>query len=76
MVYRFDQFEADDRGFRLLDARMRVQVEPKVLRLLVYSSIYLNCAHSPSLAGWRRSHGQTSTEKRRQCPIFLPDPIM
>jgi hypothetical protein len=47
------------------DAEMRMHVEPKVLRLLVYSSIYMNCAYSASLAVWRRSHGQISTEKRR-----------
>jgi hypothetical protein len=64
MIYRFDQFEADDREFRRPDAEMRMHVEPKVLRLLVYSSIYMNCAYSASLAVWRRSHGQISTEKR------------
>jgi DNA-binding winged helix-turn-helix (wHTH) protein len=36
MVYRFDQFEVDDREFRLSEAGTAVPVEPKVLRLLVY----------------------------------------
>src|ERR1700722_2717469 len=36
MVYRFDQFEVDDREFRLAEDGTQVQVEPKVLRLLVY----------------------------------------
>ncbi len=36
MVYRFDQFEVDDREFRLSEEGTPVQVEPKVLRLLVY----------------------------------------
>jgi DNA-binding winged helix-turn-helix (wHTH) protein len=36
MVYRFDQFEVDDREFRLSQEGVPVQVEPKVLRLLVY----------------------------------------
>src|ERR1700722_3212616 len=36
MVYRFDQFEVDDREFRLTDDGTPVQLEPKVLRLLVY----------------------------------------
>ena len=36
MVYRFDQFEVDDREFRLSENGTAVQVEPKVLRLLVY----------------------------------------
>src|SRR5580692_2217834 len=36
MVYRFDQFEVDDREFRLSQYGAPVQVEPKVLRLLVY----------------------------------------
>src|SRR5580704_17579683 len=36
MVYRFDQFEVDDREFRLCEDGTPVQVEPKVLRLLVY----------------------------------------
>jgi DNA-binding winged helix-turn-helix (wHTH) protein/Tol biopolymer transport system component len=36
MVYRFDQFEVDDREFRLSEGGTPVQVEPKVLRLLVY----------------------------------------
>ena len=36
MVYRFDQFEVDDREFRLSEDGAPVQVEPKVLRLLVY----------------------------------------
>ena len=35
MVYRFDEFEVDDREFRLSDAGAPVQVEPKVLRLLL-----------------------------------------
>jgi hypothetical protein len=59
-----DQFEADDREFRRPDAEMRMHVEPKVLRLLVYSSIYMNCAYSALLAVWRRSHGHISTHKR------------
>src|ERR1700733_16211805 len=36
MVYRFDEFEVDDREFRLSEDGTPVQVEPKVLRLLVY----------------------------------------
>src|SRR5450755_1998393 len=36
MVYRFDQFEVDDREFRLSEDGTPVQVEPKALRLLVY----------------------------------------
>lgn len=36
MVYQFDPFEVDDREFRLSDAGTPVQLEPKVLRLLVY----------------------------------------
>jgi DNA-binding winged helix-turn-helix (wHTH) protein/tetratricopeptide (TPR) repeat protein len=36
VVYRFDQFEVDDREFRLTEGGAPVQVEPKVLRLLVY----------------------------------------
>ena len=36
MVYRFDQFEVDDREFRLGEDGTPVQIEPKVLRLLVY----------------------------------------
>jgi eukaryotic-like serine/threonine-protein kinase len=36
MIYRFDQFEVDDREFRLSEDGTPVQVEPKVLRLLVY----------------------------------------
>jgi DNA-binding winged helix-turn-helix (wHTH) protein/uncharacterized protein HemY len=36
MVYRFDQFEVDDREFRLSEDGTPVQLEPKVLRLLVY----------------------------------------
>ena len=36
MVYKFDQFEVDDREFRLTDDGMPVQLEPKALRLLVY----------------------------------------
>src|ERR1700728_3024330 len=36
MVYRFDQFEVDDREFRLTEDGTPVQLEPKVLRLLVY----------------------------------------
>jgi hypothetical protein len=58
------------------DAEMRMHVEPKVLRLLVYSSIYMNCAYSASLAVWRRSHGQISTEKRilRQVRIASAKP--
>ena len=36
MVYRFGQFEVDDREFRLCENETPVQVEPKVLRLLLY----------------------------------------
>src|SRR5579863_4848205 len=36
MVYRFDQFEVDDREFRLSEDGTPVQLEPKVLRLLIY----------------------------------------
>jgi eukaryotic-like serine/threonine-protein kinase len=36
MIYQFDQFEVDDREFRLSDAGTPVQLEPKALRLLVY----------------------------------------
>ncbi len=36
MVYRFGRFEVDDREFRLSEDGTPVQVEPKVLRLLVY----------------------------------------
>jgi eukaryotic-like serine/threonine-protein kinase len=36
MVYRFDQFEVDDREFRLIEDGTPVQLEPKALRLLVY----------------------------------------
>src|ERR1700749_1172452 len=36
MVYRFDQFEVDDREFRLTEDGEPVQVEPKVLRLLIF----------------------------------------
>jgi eukaryotic-like serine/threonine-protein kinase len=36
MVYRFDRFEVDDRELRLSEDGEPVQVEPKVLRLLVY----------------------------------------
>ena len=36
MIYRFDQFEVDDREFRLTEAGTPVPLEPKVLRLLVY----------------------------------------
>lgn len=36
MVYRFDQFEVDDSEFRLSVDGTPVQLEPKVLRLLVY----------------------------------------
>ena len=36
MVYRFGQFEVDDREFRLSENETPVQVEPKVLRLLIY----------------------------------------
>jgi DNA-binding winged helix-turn-helix (wHTH) protein/Flp pilus assembly protein TadD len=36
MVYRFDQFEVDDREFRLSEDGAPLPVEPKVLRLLVY----------------------------------------
>src|SRR5271167_746613 len=50
MVYRLDQFEADDREFCLFDAGTRVQVEPKMLRLLVYSSICLNSPQEAEIA--------------------------
>ena len=36
MTYQFDTFEVDDREFRLLESGAPVQVEPKVLRLLLY----------------------------------------
>ncbi len=36
MIYRFDEFEVDDREFRLSANGVTVQVEPKVLRLLLY----------------------------------------
>jgi eukaryotic-like serine/threonine-protein kinase len=36
MAYRFDGFELDDRELRLSEDGTPVQVEPKVLRLLVY----------------------------------------
>jgi DNA-binding winged helix-turn-helix (wHTH) protein/Flp pilus assembly protein TadD len=36
MVYRFDQFEVDDREFRLSEDGTPVQLEPKALRLLIY----------------------------------------
>jgi eukaryotic-like serine/threonine-protein kinase len=36
MLYRFDQFEVDDREFRLSDGDAPVPLEPKVLRLLIY----------------------------------------
>ena len=36
MTYQFETFEVDDREFRLLESGMPVQVEPKVLRLLLY----------------------------------------
>ncbi len=36
MVYRFGQFTAEDREFRLSENETPVQVEPKVLRLLFY----------------------------------------
>jgi len=36
LTYRFDTFEVDDREFRLLEDGTPVQVEPKVLRLLLY----------------------------------------
>jgi Tol biopolymer transport system component/DNA-binding winged helix-turn-helix (wHTH) protein len=36
MVYRFDQFEIDDREFRFSDGHTPVSVEPKALRLLIY----------------------------------------
>jgi DNA-binding winged helix-turn-helix (wHTH) protein len=36
VVYRFDQFEVDDREFRLTEDGTPIQLEPKVLRLLVY----------------------------------------
>src|SRR6266702_928735 len=36
MVYRFDQFEVDDREFRLTEDGRPIQLEPKALRLLVY----------------------------------------
>jgi DNA-binding winged helix-turn-helix (wHTH) protein/Tfp pilus assembly protein PilF len=36
MVYRFNQFEVDDLEFRFSEDGVPVQVEPKVLRLLMY----------------------------------------
>jgi DNA-binding winged helix-turn-helix (wHTH) protein/Tol biopolymer transport system component len=36
VVYQFDQFEVDDREFRLSEDGKTIQLEPKVLRLLVY----------------------------------------
>jgi DNA-binding winged helix-turn-helix (wHTH) protein len=36
VIYRFDEFEVDDREFRLSADGATVQVEPKVLRLLLY----------------------------------------
>jgi DNA-binding winged helix-turn-helix (wHTH) protein len=36
VVYRFDQGEVDDREFRFCDGGVPVQVEPKVLRMLIY----------------------------------------
>ena len=36
MIYRFDEFEVDDREFRLSANGATVQVEPKVLKLLLY----------------------------------------
>ncbi|HVN92485.1 MAG TPA: winged helix-turn-helix domain-containing protein [Terracidiphilus sp.] len=36
MVYRFDQFEIDDREFRFSDDHAPVSIEPKALRLLIY----------------------------------------
>jgi DNA-binding winged helix-turn-helix (wHTH) protein len=36
MVYRFDEFEVDDREFRLTENGTPVQVEPKVPQPLVY----------------------------------------
>ena len=35
MIYRFDEFEVDDREFRLSSGGVPVPVEPKVLRLLL-----------------------------------------
>ena len=36
MIYRFEQFEVDDREFRFSEHGAPLQVEPKVLRLLLY----------------------------------------
>jgi Transcriptional regulatory protein, C terminal len=36
MIYRFEQFEVDDREFRFCEHGEPLQVEPKVLRLLLY----------------------------------------
>ncbi len=36
MIYQFETFEVDDREFRLLEGGAQIQVEPKVLRLLLY----------------------------------------
>jgi DNA-binding winged helix-turn-helix (wHTH) protein/tetratricopeptide (TPR) repeat protein len=36
LTYKFETFEVDDREFRLLEGEVPVQVEPKVLRLLLY----------------------------------------
>jgi hypothetical protein len=37
VTYRFDDFEVDDRQFRLCKSGVPVQVEPKALRLLFVS---------------------------------------
>jgi DNA-binding winged helix-turn-helix (wHTH) protein len=36
MIYRFEQFEVDDREFRFSEHGTPLQVEPKVVRLLLY----------------------------------------
>jgi DNA-binding winged helix-turn-helix (wHTH) protein/tetratricopeptide (TPR) repeat protein len=36
LTYQFETFEVDDREFRLLEGGAPVQVEPKVMRLLLY----------------------------------------
>src|SRR5258707_2080914 len=36
MIYRCDKFEVDDREFRFSEDGTPLQVEPKVLRLLLY----------------------------------------
>ena len=35
-MYRFDRFQADEDGFRLVADGVQVALEPKVLRVLLY----------------------------------------